>query len=145
MRVDRERIQRYLVEILSNVRDIQDLFDQHEDEELLQNKHLMKSLKYSLVEVSEAISLVLQHILAKHFGVPVKGYIDSVRKASENNLISEGLASALKPFFDFRNSLVHRYWMIDDGKLLENCKEGYRDFQKFIEEIEIFLEKIQET
>ncbi|MEK6777645.1 MAG: HepT-like ribonuclease domain-containing protein [bacterium] len=144
MRVDRERIQRYLVEILSNVRDIEDLFDQHEDKEILQNKHLMKSLKYSLVEVSEAISLVLQHILAKHLGVPVKGYIDTVRKASENRLISEELASSLKPFFDFRNSLVHRYWIIDDQMLLKNCKAGYSDFRKLIEELEKFLDKINE-
>ncbi|NOY54261.1 MAG: DUF86 domain-containing protein [Deltaproteobacteria bacterium] len=145
MKVDRTRIQRYLVEILANVREIEDLFGEYGEEEILRNRHLMKSLKYSLVELSEAISLVLQHILAKHFGVPVKGYIDSVRKAFENNLISEGLASSLKPFFDFRNSLVHRYWMIGDGKLLENCKGGYKDFQEFIEEIEAFLEKIQEA
>ena len=43
MRVDRERIQRYLVEILSNVRDIEDLFDQHEDEEILQRSHFLIS------------------------------------------------------------------------------------------------------
>ncbi len=145
MKVDRKRIQQYLVEIQANIREIEDLFSDYTDEAILRDRHLMKSLKYSLVEVSEAISLVLQHLLAKHLGVPVKGYIDSVRKASENNLISEGLASSLKPFFDFRNSLVHRYWMIDDKKLLENCKGGYKDFQEFIKEIEVFLEKIQEA
>jgi len=145
MRVDRKRIQQYLVEIQANVRDLEGLFHDYPDDAILRERHLMKSLKYSLVEVSEAISLVLQHLLAKHFGVPVKGYIDSVRKAAENGLISDRLAASLKPFFDFRNSLVHRYWTIDDGKLLENCKGGYKDFQAFIEEVETFLEKPRET
>ena len=44
-------------------------------------------------------------------------------------------------FFDFRNSLVHRYWQIDDRRLIENLKTGYRDFDDFIEEIEAFLEQ----
>jgi len=141
--IDTKRVRRYLTEIQADIRDIEGLFHDYPDEAILRERHLMKSLKYSLVEVSEAISLVLQHLLAKHFGVPVKGYIDTVRKAAENGLISEGLAASLKPFFDFRNSLVHRYWTIDDVKLLENCKGGYKDFQAFIKEIEAFLEMIK--
>jgi len=144
MKVDKERLKKYLLEILADTRDIEELFGKYEDEEILQNKHLMKSLKYSLVEVSEAISLVLQHILAKHFGVPVKGYIDTVQKASEKKLISKNLASSLKPFFDFRNSLVHRYWMINNQLLLANGRAGYHDFQKLIREVEDFLDTIHE-
>jgi len=45
----------------------------------------------------------------------------------------------LKPFFDFRNSLIHRYWSIDDDRLIENIKTGRDDFDRFVEEIEIYL------
>ncbi|MEW6327330.1 MAG: HepT-like ribonuclease domain-containing protein [Thermodesulfobacteriota bacterium] len=142
MQVDERRIKKYLYDILSNIRDIESLLKEHGDDEILGYKHFLKSLKYSLVEISEAISLVLQHILAKHYGLPVKGYIDTIEKASDAGIISPELSASLRPFFDFRNSLVHRYWIIDDRKLLANCRLGYKDFSAFIEAIEGFLETI---
>lgn len=140
MKADKTRITKYLYDILSNVRDIESILKEHNGVEILNNRHLLKSIKYSLVEISEAMSLVLQHILAKQYGLPVKGYIDTIKKASDAGIISSQLSLSLKPFFDFRNSLVHRYWIIDDEKLLNNCKTGVKDFLSFIETIERFLE-----
>jgi len=127
VKVDKERVKKYLYDILSNTREIENLLKDYGSDEILGNRHLLKSIKYSLVEISEAMSLVLQHILAKHYGIPVKGYIDAIKKASDAGLID--------------HKLVHRYWIIDDKLLLNNCKTGYKDFFAFIEAIEQFLEK----
>jgi len=89
MNVEKKRITQYLQDILSNTRDIEKLFKEYNDDEIICNKHLLKSLKYSLLEMSEAMSLVLQHILAKQHGNPVKGYIDTIKKASDYNIIPE--------------------------------------------------------
>lgn len=145
MKVNKERVTKFLYDILSNVRDIESLLKEYSDDEIVKNKHLLKSLKYSLVEICEAMSLVLQHILAKHYGIPIKGYIDTIKKASEAGIISQELSSSLKPFFDFRNFLVHRYWKIDDKELLNNCKGGYKDFLTFIETVERFLEELSKN
>ncbi|NUO09523.1 MAG: DUF86 domain-containing protein [Candidatus Brocadia sp.] len=142
MNVEKKRVTQYLHDILSNTRDIESLLKEYGDDEIIRNKHLLKSLKYSLLEISEAMSLVLQHILAKQYGIPVKGYIDTIKKAAEHNIVSQELSISLKPFFDFRNTLVHRYWTIDDAKLLNNCKSGLKDFFTFIEAIEKFLGSI---
>ena len=83
---------------------------------------------------------ILQHILAKKYGITVKGYIDTVVKAEENKIISRELIIKIKPFFDFRNSLIHRYWKINDGLFLSNVKQGYRDFHRFIDEIEKLID-----
>lgn len=143
MNVEKKRITQYLHDILSNTRDIENLLKEYGDDEIICNKHLLKSLKYSLLEISEAMSLVLQHILAKQHGTPVKGYVDTIKKASDYNIIPQGLSVSLKPFFDFRNALVHRYWTIDDKILLNNCKSGLKDFFTFIETIEKFLSDIK--
>lgn len=89
MKVDKERLRKYLYDILSNARDIENLFKEHRDEDIINSKHLLKSLKYSLVEVSEAMSLTLQHILARHYGIPVKSYIDTIKKASDSGVIPQ--------------------------------------------------------
>lgn len=143
MNIDKKRVTQYLHDIISNTRDIEKLLKEYSDDEIICNKHLLKSLKYSLLEMSEAMSLVLQHILAKQLGIPVKGYIDTIKRAAEYNIISQGLSTSLKPFFDFRNALVHRYWTIDDKILLNNCKLGLKDFFAFIETIERLLGGIE--
>jgi uncharacterized protein YutE (UPF0331/DUF86 family) len=53
------------------------------------------------------------------------------------------MSGSLKPFFDFRNALVHRYRVLDDKILLDNCKAGYRNFFLFIETVEKYLKEIK--
>lgn len=59
MKIDKKRIARYLYDISSNTKDIENLFEDYTEDEIINKKHLLKSLKYSLVEISEAMSLVL--------------------------------------------------------------------------------------
>lgn len=136
MKVDPVRIKSYLAEIRKNSLELSQLIDQNE---LRAESMPLKAAKYLLIELAEAMSNTIQHILAKEKGVAVSGYIDSVVKAHEHGLISTELFQRLKPFFDFRNSLIHRYWSIDDDRLIENIKNGRDDFDRFVEEIETYL------
>ena len=68
--------------------------------------------------------------------------VEAFLKAYENGLISEPLFQQLKPFFDFRNSLIHRYWTIDDSRLIDNVMRGRGDFDRFIEEIETYTSRL---
>ena len=117
MRADPIRIKHYLSEIRRNSLELNQLIDQNE---LTVNSVPLKAAKYILIELAEAISNAIQHILAKDKGIAVSGYIDTISKAYESGLISEKLFQKLKPFFDFRNSLIHRYWTIDDTLLISN-------------------------
>jgi hypothetical protein len=47
----------------------------------------LKAAKYILIELAEAMSNVIQHILAKGKGIAVSGYIDAVVKAHDNGII----------------------------------------------------------
>lgn len=67
---------------------------------------------------------ILQHILAKDFGEAMAGYIETVMRAGETKILSDVLAQKLRPFFDFRNSLIDRYWIISDEKLLSLIREN---------------------
>jgi len=136
VKIDPTRIKSYLAEIRRNSSELRELVDQNE---LTPNSLPLKAAKYILIELAEAMSNTIQHVLAKEKGVAVSGYIDTIVKGREHGILSEELFQRLKPFFDFRNSLIHRYWTIDENLLIENIKKGKDDFDQFIEEVEIYL------
>jgi uncharacterized protein YutE (UPF0331/DUF86 family) len=135
-------MKRYFTEIRKNSLDLNTLID---SKELLPGSIPLKAAKYILIELAEAMSNTIQHILAKDKGIAVSGYIDTILKAYENRLVSENLFQRLKPFFDFRNSLIHRYWSISDERLVENILQGRKDFDLFLEEVEAYLESLDES
>jgi uncharacterized protein YutE (UPF0331/DUF86 family) len=139
MKIDTEKIQRYLMEIRARQHEIKELLLRCSDAELLKDSWVLKGLKYSLVEIAEAMANILQHILAKERGEPVTGYVETVIRAGETNILPDHLSKKIKPFFDFRNSLIHRYWFISDEKLLSLVRENQIDFLTFIEAIEDYI------
>ena len=139
MKIDTEKIQQYLSEIKTRHREIEELLLKNSDAEILKEPWVLKGLKYSLIEIAEAMANTLQHILAKDMGEPVVGYVETIIRAGETNILPESLSQKIKPFFDFRNSLIHRYWFISDEKLLSLVRENKTDFISFIEAIENYI------
>lgn len=137
MKIDMVRLKKYLADIVLSARELKTIIEQNE---LQPDSIELKAAKYILIELAEAMSNTLQHILAKQKGIAVSGYIDTIAKGYKEGIISEELFNKLKPFFDFRNSLVHRYWIIDDDKLIHNILDGKDDFDQFANEIEIYVE-----
>ncbi len=129
MKIDPVRIQNYLSEIRRNSLALQELIAKNE---LVPDSIPLKAAKYILIELAEAMSNIIQHLLAKERGIPVSGYIDTIVKAHDNRIISDDLFQRLKPFFDFRNSLIRRYWTVDDRRLIANIQAGRGDFDRFV-------------
>jgi uncharacterized protein YutE (UPF0331/DUF86 family) len=140
--IDKVRIKRYLVEIRKHSSDLRKLV---EENRLSPDAMELKAAKYMLIELAEAVSNTTQHILAKEKGLTVSGYVDTIVKAFREGIISKNLFEKMKPFLDFRNSLIHRYWTIDDTHLIENIQNGYKDFDQFVEEIESYLKHIDSS
>jgi uncharacterized protein YutE (UPF0331/DUF86 family) len=140
MKVDIVRVKRYLADIVRSADDLKKITELNS---LEPGSIELKAAKYILIELAEAMSNTLQHVLAKQKGIAVSGYIDTIVKGNKEGIISEELYQKLKPFFDFRNSLVHRYWIIDDEKLIANIESGRDDFHQFADEIEIFIKSIK--
>ena len=84
MKIDPVRIKSYLSEIRRNSTALQELIDNNE---LAPDSVPLKAAKYILIELAEAMSNVIQHILAKGKGIAVSGYIDAVVKAHDNGII----------------------------------------------------------
>lgn len=130
MQINHDRIEKYLNDIASEVDDTNSILSRP-DEQILGDRHLLKSLKYSVVVIAEAIGGVLQHILAKRHNVAIGGYVEAFVKSREYRIVPEDLIERLLHFSRFRNMLVHQYWKVDDRVFLENIRAGIEDFRSF--------------
>ncbi|MFW6129437.1 MAG: DUF86 domain-containing protein [Candidatus Aminicenantaceae bacterium] len=139
MKIDKNRLNKYLLDTKSRTNEIKRLLDEFSNEEVLSDDWKIKGLKYLIVEMAEIMANTLTHILTRDKGESITGYIETIIKSGEIGIISQSLTDKLKPFFDFRNSLVHRYWMISDEKFLDLVRKNYKDFLTFIEEIEKYI------
>lgn len=97
------------------------------------------SVKYLLVEAVECISDTCQHILSKEKGKACEGYIDCILKAGAEGIIPIALANKLRRLADLRNSLIHRYWIINDSEIYKLCRDNAGDFREFADQIDRYL------
>jgi len=139
MKIDREKLQNYLLDIQSRTKETEKLLEKYSNNEILSDNWRVRGLKYLMVEIAEIMANTLTHILTRDRGESVSGYVETIIKSGEIGIISKALSDKLKPFFDFRNSIIHRYWIISDDMLLELVRKNYKDFLNFIEEIEKYL------
>jgi uncharacterized protein YutE (UPF0331/DUF86 family) len=136
MKVDKIRIEKFLLEIKQDIRELEDFLKRD-----LKDKMTINAIRYNLVEMVEASCNILQHILAKDKGIASGGYLETIERAKENNIITTLIYKPVRIFFEFRNALIHRYWQIGDELLLKQTKTNYKVFYKFIEGIEKYLVK----
>jgi len=143
VKLDDERLGKYLDEIAAETIDIEKILNQKgkKNDGSLIDPHILKSFKYSTIVVAEAIASTLQHILAKKYNVVIDGYTAVFSKSKDNNVISAKLLARLQPFVRFRNMLVHQYWRVDNDVFENNLRNGLKDFRLFVAEIKKIIKE----
>ena len=134
MELDPKRIDSYLQQIVAEVGDVEKILALA-DAQILSDRAMLKSLKYSVIVTAEAMAGALQHILAKKHSIAVDGYADALLKSDQHKVVDEALLGRLKPSFVFRNMLVHQYWKVQDETFLRNLREGLNDFREFARQL----------
>lgn len=135
MELDKDRMENYLYQIATEAADLEKVLEAS-DREILSDRVVVKSLKYSVIVIAEAMAGTMQHILAKKHNISIDGYSDAFSKSSRYGVVSEALMGRLRPFLVFRNMLVHQYRRIKDEVFLENLRAGLGDFREFVAEIQ---------
>ena len=129
-----DRVAKGIADILEAKAEMEKILSSGKEAFLSDRKNSL-ALKYLLIQAVEAITDVCQHLLAKTKGVVCSGYVDCIVKAGENGVIQSALAGKLRKLADLRNSLVHRYWIINDGELFNHCSTNMNDFSDFSSQV----------
>lgn len=110
-------------------------------EEVLSSRTLRFSLRYSIIMIVEAAADAGLLLLEKVYGDSASTYREVFLKLAGRGVISgetlEGMVRLVGP----RNLIVHRYWDVDDFRILSEARSsGLRVVERFVEEVGRFVE-----
>ena len=98
---------------------------------------LYKEAEFAIQLVID-ICAVINSDISKEMPSDEDSIINSLKKSK---VLSDKIASVLHEMIGFRNILVHKYGDIDDRIAYESIKNGLKDFDIFILEVEGFLKR----
>jgi len=111
------------------------------EEEFLKDFKNIYALRYLIIEIVEAASLIGSHVLEACFNTAVESYREVFDMLMKYNVISSEIGEEMKKLTGLRNLVVHRYWVIDDLRIFREAKEGLKIVEKFIKEVEKFVKE----
>ncbi len=137
--IDVGRVERLLNEMEEALEVIGEAIGVDEDE-FLRDLRSIYAVRYSIVRIVEAASLLGSHILEVEFGVSTETYTEVFKHLARRGILSQAVAQGFRALVGLRNLLVHRYWDVDDARLYREAKRsGLGIIRGFIDEIRRYL------
>lgn len=135
MAVDDERVMRKIAFIREQLGDINKLTSVKKRTEILNDKLLVKGLKYSLQTAIEAMIDIAFHLAAKKYNSAPEDARDAFRILRKNGVIEEDDYKTFSAMVGFRNRMVHLYQDVSDERVYEYSISELNDFEIFIKRI----------
>lgn len=111
-------------------------FEDFKDSRILKNA-LYKEIEFAIENIIDICNIINSDL---RLGVPEVE--DDIFDHIENKKIfDKKIIDLIREMKRFRNVLIHKYGEVDDKKAFENIKEGIKDFELIVKEVEEFLEK----
>jgi len=123
--------------------DIKTLTSAKNRSEILNDKILVKGLKYSLQTAIEAMIDIAFHIAAKKYNYAPEETRDAFRILRKNEVIGEEEFKTFSAMVGFRNRMVHLYQNVSDERVYEFSTTELNDFEVFINRVMV-LSQIKE-
>jgi len=107
------------------------------------HSRLIRDGLYKNIEFSIENILDICNILNSDLDLGTPETEDSIiEHLSNNKILNKKVIGKIEEMKKFRNILMHRYGDIDDERAFENIKEGLKDFELFVKEVEKFLKTL---
>jgi uncharacterized protein YutE (UPF0331/DUF86 family) len=139
MEIDIEKLKKRISEVRANLEKIK-RYSSLPDEDFWKDERNLLSVKHLLLETIEASGSICTHILAKRVFKPVSSFGECFKSLGEAGILSQDLSARLVRIAGFRNVLVHRYWEIQDKRILEYARKDLGDFEDFLKAVSHYLD-----
>lgn len=105
------------------------------EEQFWGNELYLDSIKLHLIQAIEDAASICTHLMARLGGMAPSSYAECFAALHERGVIDEALAGRLQAMARFRNLLVHRYWQVDDQRVLRIAREEVGDLLEFLRQV----------
>lgn len=109
------------------------------DSEFWADERNLLAVKHLLLQSIEACGRICSHVLAKKLLKSPSSFSECFETLNKSGIIDEALSIKLRQMSRFRNILVHRYWEIEDKKILEYARNNLGDFDQFLKSVVDYL------
>ena len=137
-KVNLEKLKARAADIKSAVEKIQTYTDLS-DSDFWTDERNIYAVKYLLLQAMEALGSICVHVLARQFHVAVSNYASCFQELEDKEVISSELSGKLRKMIRFRNIMVHRYWEVDDERVLEYARNDVQDMLQMLKAVWEFL------
>lgn len=138
MEINLEKLKIRMCEIRENKEKIQK-YATIPEKEFWKDERNILSIKHLLLQSIEAIGSICNHISAKKFLRAPSSFPECFEILSNSKVIDNELSLKLRKMARFRNILVHRYWEIEDQKILDYARNSLEDFDRFLKSVTDYL------
>jgi len=102
------------------------------DEEFFADERNLYTVMHLLLLTIEAVAGLCTHFLAKTARIAPTSYAECFEGLRQLGFVDEDLAGRLVQMARFRNLLLHRYWDVDEARVLRYARENLGDFEAFL-------------
>jgi uncharacterized protein YutE (UPF0331/DUF86 family) len=79
--------------------------------------------RYAISQIVEAFAAIAARVAAAQ-GVAVEGYAESMAFLGRAGIVRAEAAEALVKLAKLRNLIIHRYWLLNDKRILAEARSG---------------------
>jgi uncharacterized protein YutE (UPF0331/DUF86 family) len=109
------------------------------DDEFWGDERNILSVKLLLLQAIEDAAAICAHLIARLGGQAPTGYAECFEGLHRLGVLPSELAQRLQAMARFRNLLVHRYWEVDDRRVLEFARKDVADLEAYLRAVGDFL------
>ena len=102
------------------------------DAEFWRDERNLLSVKLLMIQAIEDAIAMCGHIMARRGGQAASSYSECFSGLERLGVLDLALAERLMGMARFRNLLVHRYWQIDDKRVLELARKDIDDLEAYL-------------
>jgi uncharacterized protein YutE (UPF0331/DUF86 family) len=102
------------------------------DEQFWSDERNIEAVKLWLIQLVQDAADLCNHIAARLLNEPPESYPECFELLGEAQMIEASLAENLRRMARFRNLIVHRYWDVDDQRVLEIARTQLGDLEQFL-------------
>lgn len=133
-RVDTNVVRTKAAAIRRNIERVRRLASQP-DNQFWADERNIETIKLWLIQLVQDAADLCNHLAVRLLNEPPESYPECFELLGEAQIIDETLAENLRKMARFRNLIVHRYWDVDDQRVLEIARTSTGDLEAFLEAI----------